>query len=256
MIEKVLSIVIPVRIDSDNRLANLKTVLGWTKNIGCRLTLLESDKSPRLSGISKKYAHVDYVFVYDTAPVFHRTKYINELLECATTDIVAVWDSDVIISYTQVLQAVELIMREGCTIAYPYDGAFFKLSEELSSKFRRDLDIGYLQSLSLLPLFNRPSCGGVYFVDRELYLSVGGENENFIGWGAEDEERLRRVQILGGKANWISKGGSYHLYHEIGYQMQSLRSSAIYNMRTEFVKICCMDRDELKEYVSKWHQQV
>ena len=56
------------------------------------------------------------------------------------------------------------------------------------------------------------SCGGAFFVNRSVYVQAGGENEHFYGWGPEDLERVKRMEILGYSVTRI-KGDLYHLYH-------------------------------------------
>ena len=58
----------------------------------------------------------------------------------------------------------------------------------------------------------RPSVGGAFLVDKEKYLLAGGENEGFYGWGPEDIERVKRLEILGHFIGRV-KGPCYHLYH-------------------------------------------
>ena len=45
-----------------------------------------------------------------------------------------------------------------------------------------------------------------------MYVQAGGENEHFYGWGPEDLERVKRMEILGYSVTRI-KGDLYHLYH-------------------------------------------
>ena len=42
-----------------------------------------------------------HIFVRDDSPVFHRTRYLNKLLNLAKTDIVGIWDTDVILGSNQ-----------------------------------------------------------------------------------------------------------------------------------------------------------
>ncbi len=247
--KNILSIVMPVRVDSEERIANLKSVLSWTDRIGCPIILLEADKSERLRSVAEEYTNVTYIFEEDNKEVFHRTKYINRLLRSATTDVVAVWDADIIVAYQQVAKAVSFIVDSSYTMVYPYDGRYIMLPPELSDSFRAVPDIMYLDGLKLQSVFNQPFCGGVYLVDRKKYLEAGGENERFVGWGPEDAERLRRIQILELGVRWLPKGAAYHLHHTRNIQQQGLENPLLTSMRREFIKECAMDRDELNEYI-------
>lgn len=240
---------IPVRVDSKERKANLSAVVKHLSALQCRIIVLEADAHPNTDNIGC-IDNVDYVYVEDTNTVFHRTRYINQLLQISQTEIVAIWDTDVLVDYCQIFEALQEI-RLGATIAYPYDGHFVMLSEELSTQTRGKLDFDYLRNLRMKSFLGRKLCGGAYFVHKQRYLQCGGENEYFTGWGPEDAERLHRVRILGHKVCHISHGELFHLYHPRGINSNYQSTDDARRLREEFVKICCMLPNELKTYISK-----
>ena len=147
MLGESLTIGIPVRIDSKERKANLSAVVKHLSALQCRIIVLEADAHTNTDNIGS-IDNVDYVYVEDTNTVFHRTRYINQLLLMSQTEIVAIWDTDVLVDYCQIFEALQEI-RLGATIAYPYDGRFIMLSEELSTQTRRKLDFDYLRNLRM-----------------------------------------------------------------------------------------------------------
>ncbi len=253
--KNIFSIVMPVRVDSEERIENIKSVLAWTDRMNCTILLLEADKNRKLESVAQEFRNVRYIFEEDHSELFHRTMYINKLLHYANTEVVAVWDADIIVAYRQIVQAILLIKECACTIVYPYDGRYIMLSPELSDSFRATRDIVYLDGLKLQPVFNRPFCGGVYFVDRKKYLEAGGENERFVDWGPEDAERFRRVQILGQKVSWLPAGEVFHLYHSRDGNQQGFENPRLVAMRKEFIKECGMGRDEMAEYVKTMNKK-
>lgn len=252
-LSKLLTIVMPVRIESDEREANLKAVLQHVCGLGCRVILLEADKQSAFK--DKKEMGLEMMrciiheFVADSSPVFHRTRYINRLLNETNTEIVAVWDADILIAYHQVYEAVDNILK-GCTIAYPYNGEYVMLSEVESNAARRAFDIENLKSLKLQSVFGRPFCGGVFLAHRQRYLQCGGENEHFTGWGPEDAERLRRVSILGHSVKWTEEGQAYHLNHSRGKNSDFYSEEDAIRLRKELVKVCSMKKEELQDYIT------
>ena len=55
-------------------------------------------------------------------------------------------------------------------------------------------------------------CGGMTIFRRSSYLSIGGYNEDFIGWGGEDDYQAIKVKTL---LKWYElPGRCYHLFHE------------------------------------------
>ena len=249
MLGECLTIGIPVRIDSKERKANLAAVVKHLSALRCRIIVLEADAHPNNEDIGYT-ENVEYVFVEDTNAVFHRTRYINQILLMSQTETVAIWDTDVLVDYSQILEALQMISH-GVTIAYPYDGRFVMLSEELSIQTREKLDFDYLRNLRMTSFLGRKLCGGAYIVHKQRYLLCGGENERFTGWGPEDAERLHRVVILGYRACRIPSGELFHLYHPRGGNSSYKSKDDARNMREEFIKVCCMSPDELKSYMLK-----
>lgn len=240
---------IPVRVDSEERKENLLAVIEYLAVMQCHIIVLEADTLPHVNEIGCMN-NVEYRFIEDTNTVFHRMHYINDLLRMAPTEAVAIWDTNVLVDYNQIFEALQLI-QQGATIAYPYDGRFVMLSEQLSEQTRRKLDFEYLHNLRMKSFLGRKLCGGAYIVHKQRYLQCGGENEHFTGWGPEDAERMHRVVILGHKACHISFGELFHLYHPRGGNSSYQSKDDARNMREEFIKICCMSPEELKSYISK-----
>lgn len=247
-IKQLLTIVMPVRIDSDERKANLRAVLSYISRLGCRIIVLEADSEPKLQ--DEDWVRLaEYIFVKDESSVFHRTKYINHLLHKAETDIVSVWDADILVSYDQVLEAVSIILQ-GCTIAYPYNGEYVMLSEQESGMARQMFNVEHLKSKRMQSIFGRSFCGGVFLVHRKRYLDCGGENERFTCWGPEDAERLRRVSILGHKVSWTITGQAYHLNHPRGKNSNFYTNDVAIRLRKELAKVCSMSKEQLCEYIN------
>ncbi len=244
-----LTVGIPIRIDSEERKANAATIVNYLRGLQCRIIVLEADAHEKMKNQSLDEG-VDYFFVKDPDQVFHRTRYINQMLNMAQTEMVAIWDTDVLVDYKQIFEALQLI-RNGATISYPYDGRFVMLSKQLSIQTRNRIDFDYLKSLKLKSFLGRKLCGGAYIVHRQRYLSCGGENENFTGWGPEDAERLHRVTILGHKALHINSGELFHLYHPRGANSTYASKDNARELREEFIRVCCMSPKELKTYISR-----
>lgn len=206
-----VSIVIPLRVDSKERLDNLNFVLSLLLEQTCvEIDILEADVKQHFHLLCKE-KRVRYRFVEDSDPVFYRTRYLNRLLLDARHPVAGVWDTDVIISPDQLQAAVEQI-RLGSVMCFPYDGRFIFLNKEQSLVVRQDPSV--LQKMDI-SYSMRPSVGGAFLVDRENYLAAGGENERFYGWGPEDAERVKRLEILELPISRV-EGPLFHLYHPRG----------------------------------------
>ena len=249
-----VSIVIPLRIDSPERERNLDVLLSCLCGMKFKeIILLEADEVPRYS-VKIKDFNIRYVFVKDPDPVFYRTQYLNRLLRMANSSIVGIWDTDVIIPECQIRDAVDRIRSGKAVMAYPYDGRFCALTEEQSICFttgKTDVE----ELMAYADRFDLPagdySVGGAFLVNKYMYLNAGGENEHFYGWGPEDLERFRRIEILGLPV-YRAAGSLFHLYHprneNSGYATPELEMSN----RKEYLKVCGMTQVELYRYIHSW----
>lgn len=245
-----VTFIIPIRVDSPERRMNLDVVLELlSQRKHTLIIVLEADAMPRYK-LKKKYTNVKYHFVKDDNPIFYRTKYLNQLLREATTEIVGVWDSDVIVPDEQIDSAISDIREGNAIMSFPYDGHFNFCSSEDSIQFRNKRAVELLKE-KVHYNFVFHSVGGAFFIHRDFYLNAGGENEHFYGWGMEDQERVKRMEILGlpvSRAN----GALYHLFHPRNENSRFYNSNLEIKGYEEFVKICSMSNEQLKQYISTW----
>ncbi|WP_286845417.1 glycosyltransferase [Proteiniphilum sp. UBA5346] len=253
-----LTIVIPVRIDCTERKENLDAVLSSLLNTTrATVIILEADSKQRYTcpGPVEK---VKYVFIEDNDPIFHRTRYLNKLLRMSETNIVGIWDTDVIIDASQIVDAAKSV-KDGATLCYPYDGRFVFLGIEESEQARGDVTsfLGERDRKEVVSGLGRPSVGGAFIVNKKKYLQAGGENERFYGWGPEDAERLKRLEILEEPVSRV-EGSLFHLYHPRGINSGFDHSLKDLRCLKELVHVCKMDKQQLTACIkdSHWNNSV
>jgi len=180
---------------------------------------------------------VEYHFVHDEDTIYHKTKYVNQLIRLAHTPYLAVWDTDAIGIPEQILTALETLRNNMAVMAYPFDGRFYSLDEVFTQLFyqtmRYDILLNHMPKLNLMHGFYSP--GGAYLVNKEKYSLAGGENENFYGWGPEDAERIKRMEVLDLPVSY-AKGPLFHLWHP-SKSYFAKKETEIQN-RKEFLKTC------------------
>ena len=249
-----LTFCLPVRIDSNDRLNNLLTLLDYfSKYIIARYIILEADTQSKLQFLST-YSNVKYIYVEDSNPIFHRTKYINQMLNLTETPYAAIWDVDAIVPIKQLFEAYLFLQKDNKSIiVYPFDGKFIPVNSDFSYLFHKQKDIKLFLcgDMPISFMYGKNCVGGGFLVKVDLYKKCGWENENFIGWGPEDAERYRRMVILGHMPYRID-GVLYHLYHERGFNSGLGDDNTVYLTKKEFCKICAMSKDKLECYVSTW----
>lgn len=250
-----LTLVFTCRIDSASRLANvLATIRYYQLYTDARIMLLEADTDSRLSTIiDSQFPDVDYIFVKDDNPIFHRTHYINEEMRRVRTANTANIDVDTIVPPAQLKAANDLILESSAVMVLPYDGRFVCEDQCRSDMFRETPNIDIFEKMPGYThlMFGYISVGGAYLVNVERYKQCGWENEHFIGWGPEDYERFIRLDILGHKPMQIP-GVIYHLEHPRGINSGDKVENVVLATKREYCKVCSMMPDELKDYIKTW----
>ena len=255
---KDLTFLLPVRIDSPERLANLMTVVRfYEKQTESEFIVLEADDSPKAMAVTEIGERIRYEFIRDDDQVFHHTHLNNTLLKMARTPCAALWDADAIAPLDQIRGAMSLIKEKGHTMAYPYGGMYWNVGETFSEIFRQRLDIRMLtdfpQSRYLLCGYH--SVGGAVLVDLAGYAACGDDNENIKGWGPEDAERFKRLEILG-LTPARADGSLYHLHHPRGLNSGDFRTEVAMATKKEYCRICAMDKENLLEEIKKWSWKI
>lgn len=245
---------IPVRIESSYRMQNLRSLLKYLDNaLNTNFIVLEADNEPHFEN-NLGIENLIHVYVRDSDIMFHRTKYINQMLHMAKTQYAGVWDTDAIVPINQIEEAATFLRAGENTLVYPFSGAFNVMNELTSAYFHKTLDINCLTAPDIPKQFYYGfySVGGAYMVDIDKYLKAGGENEYFRCWGPEDAERYARIGILELGVKKV-EGVIYHMFHTRGTNSKPpAEAGTNLNNIIEFCKVCGMTTSELLDYIKTW----
>jgi len=229
----------PLRIDSEKRKENADTSISFIlRHFDTTFIVVEG-------GGSRKYFpdfqtdNFRYELIKDTNEFFHKTKYINRLIELTATRFIAVWDADVIVPVNQIIESARILSTGETVMSIPYDGRVYVCDQYLSELFKKVPRIEILLKLaSSLPLmYGYHSTGGAFMANKKKYLETGGENENFLGWGPEDVERVKRMEVLKLPVHF-SNGPLFHLWHPRGKTSWYVDKNVEVQNRREFIYTC------------------
>ena len=252
--------IIPVRIESEDRMRNVITVLCYLlKTFDTKVIVKEVDVEsvfqeavlPQIREyLGDSLNNLTHVFEKSDDPVFYRMKILNEMIAMCDTEIVVNYDGDVLLKPETCLKAVEAI-NDGCEMVYPYGfGEYqkqvFADDEDVSEFISEDFDFSILDKKSRM---YDAQYGHVQFIKRWAYFAVGLENENFRAYAPEDKERYFRFTTLGYKVGRVNDV-VYHLEHARGENSWFSNPHMQGNMN-EWDKISKMDKKELLEYYSE-----
>lgn len=242
------TVLLTVAFDSLERVRNLKVVLRFLRtHCDVVIHVLESGPTPVFKDhIAEHLPHIRYDFVADTGPFFHKTRHLNHLLAACDTDVVIVYDADIVCHPANLHRAFRMV-REGADISLPYSGLCLDVPEPVIPRLMgRPRDFPGIRELSVL---YPDATGGVVLFARESLLAAGGYNEYFKSWGHEDREVLQRMRTLGHRLATVN-GHIYHLRHPRNKDSHPERNPYYAANCREYERVKAMDRESLRRYVA------
>ena len=231
---KKCTFIIPLRIETEDRMRNIVTTLIYlTRLFDTNIIVKEVDKEsiylrevqPLLEQALKPemLSCINHIFEKNDEFTFHRTKILNDMLWMVDTPVVVNYDSDIILPVETYIYATNMISKgwvhpdaeggEPVKIVYPYGFGNYQfqchvgdneVTNFINSGFNFEYFNGHMRQWDA-------KYGFCQFVDTEEYKKLGGENENFIAYGYEDDERYFRFNLLSSVAR--INDYVYHLEH-------------------------------------------
>ena len=261
---KEATFIIPVRIESEDRMRNVLTsIVFLLENFDTNIIIKEVDTNsvfeedilPQLKEFYDDLSSLKHVFEKSEDPVFYRMHILNEMLSMTTTKVVVNCDCDILLPVESYLESYRMIMDGEADVVYPYGNGNWQkqvfADDELVSEFlNSDCDFSILENKSNIW---SSDFGWVQFFNRDVYYEGGMENENFRGSSPEDKERYFRFTTLGYRVARIDNF-IYHLEHSRGRNSWPASVQGNPYMSENFQlweSLQKMNKDELKSYYSK-----
>jgi hypothetical protein len=242
---------IPVKIDQPNRGRNLNIILNYIKRyMKTTIIICEMDEEPK----AKQYIDVDckYIFMKTKSQYIHRTMMLNYMANISTTPIIVNYDVDVLFPPESYLNATEIIRRNESKMVFPFDGTFWNIPNIMIERIKDTLDVMFINTdLCQNLATNFKSVGGAIFWDKKTFIDFGMENENFVSWGHEDQERAIRAKILEVPIARV-ENPLYHLCHQPSLNSSNSGHVFFKQNENEFNKVKNMSKDDLLNYISTW----
>lgn len=250
--------IIPICIESEDRRINAITTLSYLcKNLHTNIIIYEYDVSSKISDIINSLKNkfpknltlnnLVHIFKENTSGnnVFHRTKYLNEMLSITKTNIVVNYDIDIILQPSTYIKSTNLI-RGGADLVYPYfyGVSQYQVNYNGKNKILQELSVNNLSAND--KVLHQSAYGHCQFFKTKSYIDGGMENEKFISYGPEDQERGYRFKKLGYKVIW-SDDYVYHMEHTRGNNSCDQNPMMAHNNKL-FESIKKMSTEELKSY--------
>jgi hypothetical protein len=245
--------IIPIRLDSEERGRNVKISIDYLlKNLETNIVVFESDTYSKFGELGIKGDRLHEYWFEETRPEtpFHKTRFLNEVVNKAKTDVVVFYDADILLPVSSYVHAYNRIKNRESDFVFPYGWGNFQREIYVRHKDKIDGDTD-LDNLS--PDWYRDSMpseyGHVLFLNRRSFIDGFMDNEAIVMGGPEDKERIIRFKKLGYKVDWLHNSFVYHLEHpRQDYQSTSLDNETSKQNYIEYIKICQMEKGEIESY--------
>jgi glycosyltransferase involved in cell wall biosynthesis len=159
--------------------------------------------------LSDYYSKEFDIVLGDVDGEFNRSAARNAGLEISDSEVSVIIDADNFFPINNIFDAVSAAKRKDILVK-PFS-SFGYLTEESTNTFYNNFGTSSFNPLYLNPPQGNFT-GGSYVMKKSLWQSIGGMDEGFIGWGAEDDAfhlLCKHKEIV---VRYI-EGNCYHLYH-------------------------------------------
>lgn len=202
MNNKQLSVIIPFKYSTPDRKRNLfYTVKYYDRFLkNCKIIIVEQDTNTNISEISDNY---DKHFKVNTnndhfnrGLLFNIGYNMSQLNYCA--DYIIFADADCLIE-KKILENIEDYYKYfDQYFVLPFKDAMYYMTDEETEKFinSKDINIGNNEKTRKLEYIVNIH-GGVNILSAENFYRIGGYDQRFKGWGAEDDAFAHKCSALG-----------------------------------------------------------
>jgi GT2 family glycosyltransferase len=250
-----LSFVIPLRVDSDDRVRNLRVALRYLDRFfpDSEVIVVESSPSPQTTEVCVGHPRVRFRFDENPGRFSKGTVANIGILE-ATRRFVAVYDADVLLD-PRAIELATRVMRTGLVRAIlPFNSVFADVDGDLASAIASTLDVGVVGRVKnarrappLSGLHVRVVKGGIILADRDVLRLEGGFNKKMVSYDWQDVEVIHRLTKLGYRVFQLRRFSCVHLDHDRGPDSMPNEYSAA--NKAEFSRVIAMSRRALERYV-------
>jgi hypothetical protein len=240
-----LTVIIPYRKTSDrSREKNLDITLHYLKTLKIPNVIISehSDDSQRqtlLDMYRKLFPSFQVIHKDADGEVFNRSLARNQGVMHSTTPYITTSDLDCLTRKRNMKIALGLLER-GYDVVHPFNHRVTDIIDK--EAFIRNYN---LKKVNSTEQFRNRADGGIIFWNKKSYISIGMENEYFLGWGGEDNEIMLRANLCGLKQYRIDDT-LYHLHHHRPQKRNAINEDL--EEKTRKLK----SKEECQEMVKNW----
>lgn len=249
-----ISFIIPIKIDSNDRLENINFTCKYLKKsyINSQIILVECDINSNLNIFANKLK-IDYFFLKKER--FSKSLAVNLGLINSNKNFICIWDADMIASPDAIIQGLNILKKNQINLIVPHNQIFVNIKNNLRERFLLDCQ-SLITELHSISKYNYRisnenmdiyTCHGGFILTRKDTLkSIGGFNFLMTSYGWEDSEILLRYKKLGLNYCFIKEFSTIHLHH---YRGEDSKINEFYNLNfLEYKNVESMNYLNLYKY--------
>jgi predicted glycosyltransferase involved in capsule biosynthesis len=223
---------------SVERLGNLRRVLDWVASFSnSEIIVVEQDTHSKISHLKLPCRQ----FFLKTNMPFNKSWAFNFGLKHVNSSTIVFGDCDLIMNPDHFIEALRLL--EKYDMVNPYSSVIDLDRNESNMPLEQLVGINRA-GRGETDIQKVPLCGGICIFRKEAIQKIGGWDQNFIGWGGEDDFQSVKVRQF---LNWHECSAKcYHLYHE-----RPAPDMKWYQRNLQLLqKLSVMTKEELSKYTN------
>lgn len=229
------SYILPYRQTTEKRKNNLKTILNFldknSKN-NFEIILVEQDDTTKIDfSLPKNCKHIFAV----NKSHFNRSWAFNIGAKISLSETLVFADCDLFFDFNEFLECCKLCKKQYDAIDPKGENKVLALSSEGNIEKHETFYVRKGVSFA----------GGICLINKSKFFDIGGWDEDFVGWGAEDDVMSYKIKKT--LSNFVSLGLKiFHLYHENAFFTKNINA---YNNNVKILKkVRLMDKQQIIEY--------
>lgn len=186
---------------------------------------------------------------------YYKCFYLNKIIKEIESPVLVFWQNGLITNPQNIYNAAIRVKENPLECVIPHNGQILyvpKPIRDLYCNTNESQKYIYLNEKKLIPVFGNFSSNGGIFVNKHKYGIVGFENPNISNFENTWIERQKRLEIVGMKMKQYD--GNLYSFNNSNGQMRNQFNKT--EDQKEVLKICQMNCDGLKKYISSWHKNI
>lgn len=209
------SYLITFRDDGDGRLPLLGAVLNWLARLDALEVIVVEQDGESVAADLPRGPNTRFEFVFNDGP-FNKAWGLNVAARNASCEILVTGDADMLMEDEALLRAVNAC-SERFDAVNPYTGLVDLTATETTALVRGDIGITDIRRERVRDRLDEGElicfCGGICAYRREVYFALGGLDEEFVGWGGEDDAMSVNLGRYTDRLAVQQHTRAFHLWH-------------------------------------------